>query len=237
MLPLHHHLSRPFYAQILRALCACAALVCCLCTTGCFTMAVQDKIAAQNRPVAHHGEFWVQEIFIDKNVSFEDFINLPIKDDFQNFGIPRIVLGGNWRLTDGDDKAKKYGYIMIEKTNWKRYVSFCKANNQELSLSGILEYDNALRKKDAKENCVATSPNYCYDVIEDNSLSSSGHSITDKFPANSNGIRIPLKEEYKRTSNFAAIPSMFLTVPLDIVTSPFQLVLITYELFVPLEGE
>jgi hypothetical protein len=205
--------------RIIRALCACAALVCCLCTTGCFTLMTQTAYSHTTEVVLHSGDFQVKEIFADSDIPFEELTDPAMKKPLTS-----IVLEGEWVLDDDEHRMIKYGYIYISAANWKKYVSHSKKNNLDLSPVGALEFDFAQRN--------FFSVRSSYQIKEGKFESELKHNITSKFPPNPKPrpIKIPLTEEAKKTYNPKSLLLLLVSVPVDIITSPIQLAFLQFVL-------
>jgi hypothetical protein len=214
----------------------CSGLIACIITTGCATAATHG-LTRHDKTVVQFGEFCIEDVFCDENVSVEELTDAqakvrPLKNVLKGAGVPtnrnrrqqvegtypRIVLKGSWRLND-DKEVLKRGYIVIEAFRWRRYLSYCKANHLEPTPIGALEYHNTQTRKRKSQ----FTP---YPILKE--LSDNERRITDRFPPDGTPITIPLNA--KRISNPLkplSIPLMFLSVPLDIATFPIQVILFT----------
>ncbi|MDR3228522.1 MAG: hypothetical protein LBT53_03810 [Puniceicoccales bacterium] len=187
----------------------CATLFCCLFLSGCFTTIVRQEYVPWKNNDVHPCEFIVREVFHHDNVSWETLAQ---------GGLHSVGLEGDWRRTDIKDAVMKRGYIEIFPYQWELYVSHCKKNNLRLSPTDALEY----AIKHSLEN-----PKYCriWYVSASKPSWEDMHRITDKFPKSPKPIPLSLWDGEEHI-NPLAVAMLPLTVPLDIVTSPIQLIVV-----------
>jgi len=203
--------------KVFHAFCMSAALIACAASTGCFTAVTHDS-THRGKTVVQFGEFWIDDVFCDEKVSVEDLTNAQTK-----VKSPRIVLGGSWRLNDTKDKTLTHGYISIEASQWKHYLSYCKANHMEPTPVGALEYDGRKRKSRKKHDGYVFQEYY----LAHKKPSANERRITDRFPPDGNAVTIPLSTKQEANPlEPLAIPLLLLTVPLDVATCPLQFILL-----------
>ncbi|MDR3228057.1 MAG: hypothetical protein LBT53_01400 [Puniceicoccales bacterium] len=214
-------------SQIIRALCACAALVYCLYTTGCLTTVTQYEIKPPAEEIVYSADFWIKEIFCPPEMTFKDLTSPNLQPSHERDY--SIVLEGDWRWRrietknkEIKDKEIKHGYIVITEAKWLQYLAHCGKNNLKPTPEGALKYKEYTG--DDKRAFSQIYDNYG-DLRSAAADRARWNRITEECPQTSAPIVVQWCGDFSTPFNPFAIPLMLVTVPLDIVTSPIQLVM------------